>query len=160
MRPLVLGALFSLMAALPASSGDVPFAEPYPPQTEDTARLAMPSLGEIMSLIQLRHLKLWYAGKTGAWDLADYQVGQIQSDLNRAALLYVNIPVPYIKAINQPLADMRQGAKNRDAEKFTRAYTTLTAACNGCHAAGNVGFIRIQTPTSAPFTNEDYGSQP
>jgi hypothetical protein len=32
----------------------------------------VPGLGEIMTLQQMRHVKLWFAGEAGNWDLATY----------------------------------------------------------------------------------------
>src|SRR5258708_25941820 len=43
-------------------------------------------LGEIMTLQQLRHIKLWFAGRAGNWPLADYEMGELNEgfeNLNR-----------------------------------------------------------------------------
>src|SRR3977135_574269 len=37
-----------------------------------------PGLGEIMTLQQMRHLKLWYAGQAGNWPLADYELDELK----------------------------------------------------------------------------------
>lgn len=50
---------------------------------------------------------------------------------------------------------VRLGGRNN--KEFIRDYTELTAACNARHLAGHVGFIRIQTPTSSPFSDEVFG---
>ena len=47
-----------------------------------------PPLGDMMSAIQARHIKLWFAGKFGNWDLAAYEVGEIRANLENAANLY------------------------------------------------------------------------
>src|SRR5580658_3550722 len=54
---------------------------------QDTAKPAMsmpetnasmvPGLGEIMTLQQLRHIKLWFAGRAGNWPLADYEIDEL-----------------------------------------------------------------------------------
>jgi hypothetical protein len=49
-----------------------------------------------------------------------------------------------------------EAAKARDYSGYTKAFDELTAGCNGCHAAGQVGFIRIQTPTSSPFSDQNF----
>src|ERR1700755_1322366 len=36
-----------------------------------------PGLGEIMSLQQMRHIKLWFAGNAANWRLADYEIGEL-----------------------------------------------------------------------------------
>src|SRR5277367_6690847 len=45
-----------------------------------------PGLGEIMTLQQLRHIKLWFAGRAGNWPLADYEMGELNEgfeDVNK-----------------------------------------------------------------------------
>src|SRR5262245_21284515 len=37
-----------------------------------------PGLGEIMTLQQMRHTKLWLAAEAGNWDLAAYEVKELQ----------------------------------------------------------------------------------
>jgi hypothetical protein len=34
-------------------------------------------LGDFMGLTQLRHFKLWYAGRSKNWELADYEVENV-----------------------------------------------------------------------------------
>src|SRR5437868_10960463 len=37
-----------------------------------------PGLGEIMTLQQMRHLKLWFAAQSGNWSLADYELDELK----------------------------------------------------------------------------------
>ena len=62
-----------------------------------------------------------------------------------------------LEAAAAPLAGMRKAIAAKSADAFTQNYGALTAACNACHAAGHVRFVRIQTPTSSPFSDEDFG---
>jgi hypothetical protein len=41
--------------------------------------LYRPPLGDIMGKIQLRHIKLWFAGKARNWELATYEVNEIKA---------------------------------------------------------------------------------
>ena len=110
-----------------------------------------------MVLTQLRHIKLWYAGKLKDWELAGYELDRISENLVRAALLCANIPIENIKAVTTPIGDLRDAIATKNIEKIIRGYSRLTTACNSCHIAGNVGFIRLQTPTSSMFSDEPYG---
>ncbi|MDD4933474.1 MAG: hypothetical protein PHO89_08435, partial [Methylacidiphilaceae bacterium] len=47
-----------------------------------------PGLGEIMSAIQLRHAKLWFAGKAKNWALAAYELDEIQEGFDEAVRLH------------------------------------------------------------------------
>jgi hypothetical protein len=42
-----------------------------------------PGLGEIMTLQQMRHLKLWYAGQAGNWPLADYELDELKEGFDK-----------------------------------------------------------------------------
>ena len=44
----------------------------------------VPSLGDMMAGIQLRHAKIWYAAKHKNWDLADYELRQLEANLKQA----------------------------------------------------------------------------
>jgi hypothetical protein len=109
-----------------------------------------------MGVTQLRHIKLWYAGRAGNWQLTKYELARISESLIRAALLYTNIPVEYVNAANQSLGRLNEAAGAKSSERFERGYSELAMACNACHVAGNVGFIRMKTPVFSPFNDEEY----
>jgi len=52
-----------------------------PPSAGSTPAAAepgfIPGLGELMSLQQMRHVKLWLAGEVANWELADYEVDEL-----------------------------------------------------------------------------------
>jgi hypothetical protein len=49
-----------------------------------------PPLGDIMGKIQLRHIKLWFAGKLKNWELAAYEVDEIKEPRERGRPLSGN----------------------------------------------------------------------
>jgi len=93
MKIIAWAAALTLTATIAALADDVPFATPPLPRLgqPDTSNLV--SLGDIMIETQWRHIKLWYAGRSGDWDLVDYEVDRVIESLRRAANLYDNIPV-------------------------------------------------------------------
>jgi hypothetical protein len=157
MKNIGLIGAFLFAATIASFADDVPFAAPPPPSPgqPDTANLI--SLGDIMGETQWRHIKLWYAGKSGDWGLVGYEVDRIAESLRRAATLYTNIPIEFIKPAADPLAQMRAAVATKNAKQFLQSYSDLTAACNNCHTAAQIGFIRIQTPNSSPFSDEAFG---
>jgi hypothetical protein len=40
-------------------------------------------LSDLMIALQLQHIKLWFAGKFSNWDLANYELRQIQTTCGR-----------------------------------------------------------------------------
>ena len=156
MKHISMIALSIVTAMLPAFAQDtVPYAY-RPPSAGDAY---VPTLGDIMGATQLRHFKLSYAGKLGNWDLASYELGQIEDSLINAARLYQNIPIEKINTVEQPLMALSSAIKVKDAGRFAGAFADLTAACNSCHEAAHVGFIRIQVPTASPFSNQLFTRQ-
>jgi hypothetical protein len=47
-----------------------------------------PGLGEFMTATQLRHAKLWFAGRESNWDLAAYEIDEIREGLDEARRLH------------------------------------------------------------------------
>jgi hypothetical protein len=120
-----------------------------------------PGLGEFMTATQLRHAKLWFAGKENNWDLAAYEIDEITEGLEDAEKHFPThdgVPVAdMIKANIDPAIEQLKkavGAKSRT--KFVVAFDNLTNACNACHAGADKPFIRIQRPTSSPLSNQNF----
>jgi hypothetical protein len=156
MKMAGLSSAFILAAAMSAGASraqDVQVAQPRPGTSAEASLL---SLGDIMGIAQVRHVKLWQAGKAGNWKLAAYEAAKLRDSLFKAALLYENIPVPLIQNADGPLAAASIAAAKGDPKAFTEAFGRLTDACNACHMAGEIGFIRIRTPTSSPYTNQEF----
>ena len=47
-----------------------------------------PGLGEIMTLTQMRHAKLWFAGQGANWPLARYELDELNEGLEDAATFH------------------------------------------------------------------------
>lgn len=119
------------------------------------------TVGDIMGRTQLRHFKLWYAGHLENWQLANYEVDQIKRSFDQAASLDSPVEgVPFSQLIEQrslpPLADVKAAIAAQDEKAFAKAFDELTLACNNCHIAAKVGFIKMQVPTASPFSNQAF----
>jgi hypothetical protein len=139
-----------------ARADDVPFAQPNPAPLGASAPASPARLGDMMSVIQTRHAKLWFAGSVRNWPLAAYEMDQLKQSFIDAAMLYGNIPVDAITLATRPLDEINASIKARDSAKFSDGFRKLTTGCNSCHAAGGVGFIAIRTPTASPFSNQTF----
>jgi len=146
MKRIVVAALLALMPVLPAASDDVPFANPPPQKEGEPIVSPLPSLSDIMVLMQLRYTLLWSAGKTKNWNLVRYEVMQDRDTLSKAAMRYVNIPAEQINNTWNTLTDIQNAADAENFQMFKSSYSDLTAACNSCHKAAGLSFMRIQTP--------------
>jgi hypothetical protein len=120
-----------------------------------------PGLGEFMAATQVRHAKLWFAGKNENWPLAAWEVDEIREGLEDAAKFHAShdgIPVAeMIKTIIDPrLEKLDRAIAAKSGTQFIAAFDDLTDGCNSCHAAANKPFIRIQRPTVPPFSNQNF----
>jgi hypothetical protein len=123
-----------------------------------------PGLGEFMTATQLRHAKLWFAGKQNNWDLAAYEIDEIKEGLEDAARLHPTfdgVPVAeMIKTIIDPrIEELEKAVRAKSSAKFSVAFDELTSGCNSCHAGANKPFIRIQRPTAFPLTNQNFAPE-
>jgi hypothetical protein len=123
-----------------------------------------PGLGEFMTATQLRHAKLWFAGKQNNWDLAAYEIDEIKEGLEDAARLFPTfdgIPVAeMIKTIIDPrIEELEKAVRAKSSTKFTVAFDELTSGCNSCHAGASKPFIRIQRPIAPPLTNQNFAPE-
>jgi hypothetical protein len=121
----------------------------------------VPGLGEMMSLQQMRLVKLWFAGQAENWDLAAYEVDELGEgfdDIVKFHPTHKDSPVAPKEAIprmvTEPIKDLRAAVDKKDPRAFVQAYDALTASCNNCHQATNFGFNTVQTPATNPYPNQ------
>ena len=123
-----------------------------------------PGLGELMNFTQIRHAKLWFAGQEQNWQLAQYELDELQEgfdDVVRFHPSHKDSPLPLSllvpKIMTQPLSDLRSAIRAHDKQAFVAAYDELTAGCNSCHQASNFGFNVVKRPSGASwFTNQEF----
>jgi hypothetical protein len=152
MKRSMLCAVALVVAAIswPASGEDVP-AKPF-----------APSLGDLMTgFVQPRHAKLGLAGQARNWELAAYEVGELEETLEGVEEYY---PRWQGKAIGEmvaaftgaPIRALEAAVRDKDPAAFDTSYAELTTACNACHLANGHGFIVIQAPAASAYPNQDF----
>lgn len=124
----------------------------------DSAPPAKPAsaIPDIMLTAQLRHVKLWFAGRLLNWPLAAYELDLVKSKLQEAAALS---PAIQPDQTAEPVESLRKAIAAKDTLGFVKAYTELTNACNSCHRAAGRGYISIQVPITSPFSDELFVDQ-
>jgi hypothetical protein len=156
MKPIV--AAFS--AALVAACIVAPYAAraqqtPSPPQPADEPY--QPGLGEIMALQQMRHIKLWFAGRSANWPLADYEIGELKEGFEDVDKLIGGDTVE--KQVGAPIKALEKIIADKNRAAFPAAFDKLSAGCNACHHALDHSFIVIQRPAVLPYTNQVFTPQ-
>src|SRR3954452_18906843 len=80
-----------------------------------------PGLGEIMTLQQMRHLKLWFAGQAGNWPLADYALDKEGfEDIVKYFATKDGVPTgPMATAvIDKDVAELAKAIETNDRKQF------------------------------------------
>src|SRR5436190_18725073 len=141
-RPFVFIIIIMLiiigLAAIPACVQSS--SSPPPAGSTSSTEAYVPGLGEMMTLQQMRHSKLWLAGQSGNWDLVTYEVeelGEGFDDVVKYHPTHKDAPVgpkdAIPRMITEPIAQLKTVAEKKDSSAFPAAFDALTDACNNCH---------------------------
>jgi predicted secreted protein len=138
-------------ASLPVLAED---QKPAPGQ-----RAYTPRLNSLMVVTQLGHFKLWYAGAVHNWPLANYELKQIRASIDDAKTLYPNSDQSNMDTMMPAADELDKAIEAKDAAKFASGYGKLTAACNNCHEAIGLGFIKIRVPRLSPIETSPFSDE-
>lgn len=116
-----------------------------------------PQLSDLMVALQFQHIKLWFAGKLSNWDLANYELRQVQANLRKA----MPLPSESVRSsqTTEQLQALDRAIQLKDSPAFAKAYADLTNGCNTCHRASGFGSITIQVPANSPFSDQLFADQ-
>ncbi len=120
-----------------------------------------PGMGDLMSALQLRHAKLWYAGEASNWELAAFELHEIEETFERVTRWHPQengMPVePAIQAHMQSATlALERNVARQDKAAFETAFDRFTQGCNGCHQMMKHDFIVIRRPLSEPVSNQEW----
>jgi hypothetical protein len=133
---------------------------PQPPKASDTLTY-LPSVSDLMiATIQPRHIRIWLAAKLQNWEFANYELGNLKGAFRRLGVAHPmqsNVPLRemIISVTADPIADLEKAIKAKDLTSFAKAYESLTAGCNSCHAALNHQEVMIRVPEGFPALTVD-----
>jgi hypothetical protein len=122
---------------------------------------AAPGVGEVMSTVQLHFAKLPFAVRARNWDLASFEIDEVDENIERAAAMrpqeHGTRLADLADAFRQyQLGALRQAVVQQDAPAFSKAYHDALQMCNGCHRATGRPFIVLMEPGSPPVTNQQW----
>ncbi|MGA9363914.1 MAG: hypothetical protein WBW16_06040 [Bacteroidota bacterium] len=127
----------------------------------DSLEKQMPGLGEYMTTMQLHMAKLWFAAQAANWELANYELGELQETIEGAEALHAFKNKVDISSVLQSVRQAQtvllgQAISERSIHNFMTAYDQTLAACNGCHRPAGYGFVHIVKPLAPPVTNQQW----
>ncbi len=155
---------FLAVLSLAMAVGMCGCGEPAPaaPTDELAARVKaleglIPDQAHIMADVADHFTKLWFAGKSENWPLADFYLGETRSHLNWAVR---RIPVrkdnaghdvklaEILQAFeNGPLKPLKGAIDGTDRLAFESAYKQTLTGCYACHKASDKPYLRPRVPT-------------
>ncbi|MHC4955270.1 MAG: hypothetical protein ACYTGZ_15560 [Planctomycetota bacterium] len=120
-----------------------------------------PGFGERMNSFARRFAGLWYAGRSGNFELAKYELHEMEEVIEGIEPLQkvengVNINGVLAALENTQLKAMEEAVEAKDKVAFEKAYRETMKACNACHTSSAHEFIRIGIPVRKPVVNRDY----
>ena len=127
----------------------------------DLAKELAPGLGQYMTTIQLHAGKLWFAAKANNWELAAYELHELEETME--AVKKLNVEKSGVKISNvmdavlqTQIAQLEKSIKAKNQLDFARSYDETLSACNGCHIESGHKFIQIVRPAAPPVTNQKW----
>jgi hypothetical protein len=128
-----------------------------------SAKELAPGLGEYMTTIQLHAAKLWFAAKANNWELAAYELHELEETMETVKKL--NVEKNGVKISNvmdavlkTQIAQLEDTIKTKNQSQFQKSYDETLSACNGCHTESGHRFIQIVRPTAPPVANQKWES--
>ena len=123
---------------------------------DQSAESYTPGLGELMTATQMRHTKLWFAGQANNWQLADYELKELEEGFDDATKFHAKRTELLAEMIAAPMKQLEEAVVAKSQNDFKQAYDDLPQACNACHQATEFGFNVVITPTSNPYANQSF----
>ncbi len=154
MKPIVAAMIAAAVLAVQVARAQDKPAQPAPAAMPAEEPHMVPGLGEIMSLQQMRHIKLWFAGNAANWPLAAYEIGELGEGFDDVK----NLLGPDIvdQHVGGPIAALQKAIDGKDRKAFIAAFDNLSAGCNACHHALDHSFIAIQRPNMLPYSDQNF----
>ena len=113
-----------------------------------------PDLGTFMTDMQMHHAQLWFAGTNNNWELANWELQEIEEATDNIRKFNKNRPESKSISIIDPAIDsLKSAIKQHNRISFTKNYALLTNSCNSCHKANAHGFNVITIPSGKPESN-------
>jgi hypothetical protein len=109
-----------------------------------------PGLGTVMMEYANRFWSMYYAAKSGNWDLAAYQMKEA-IEIQEVGETTRPARAPMLKAFESSFLEPLNNTINaKNFSAFQTAYTNATGGCNSCHVANGFPYINYTLPSSPP----------
>ena len=116
-----------------------------------------PGIGDIMMGIQEHHAKLWFAGINRNWKLGEFELDEIEENVEKIEALYPHDSRSQkLSMIDEPLDSLRASIEAHKMKQFKNRFSVLTQTCNNCHRENGYEFNVIKIPDQPPVPNQRF----
>ena len=136
-----------------------------PKAADENAKPTMPfEVADVMTKLQRNMNKLWFAGSSQNWVLANFYVKELEEAEDVIAEQNV-VDESYnlsqlMKVMGKPsIKELASTINAQDQAKFKEKYINVVNNCNACHASTKHEFLVIKQPTAPAYDNQDYGKK-
>jgi hypothetical protein len=161
MKNTVLLFLFLILLSCNDQSGKIKVLEKKIDKLEkELSETYKPGFGELMTGVQAHHSKLWFAGEHKNWELAGFEVkelNEILDDINKYQKDREETKL--MEMVNPALDSVKVAIAKKDQDLFRKTYFELTKSCNDCHKLTNFQYNIVKVPDVSPFTNQDFNTK-
>jgi len=114
-----------------------------------------------MARMQTYMQKLHFAGQNENWKLAQFYTHELEETMEDIIAHNVVDEGQEISGLVKTMAfpNIEKLEKNIESENktsFVKGYQLLLRSCNNCHVASKHEFIKITTPKTEDFINQDF----
>jgi hypothetical protein len=118
-----------------------------------------------MITIQLHAAKLWFAAKASNWELAAYELHELEETMGAVTKLDVEkngVKISNVMdaVLKTQIAELDKSIEAKNQSAFQKSYDETLSACNGCHTESGHRFIKIVRPSAPPVTNQKWEISP
>jgi len=143
-----------IVVAWAAASLAVSAARADSVSADQASEADLPKIGDIMTMQQMRHIKLWFAGRADNWPLADYELGKLKDGFDDVNKQLGGDLVE--KTVGPGLEALEKAIDAKDRAAFSDAFDRLSAGCSSCHRTLDHAYIVIQRPASQPYSDQSF----
>lgn len=156
-RIITISLAFTLMSCMQSNQNEQVLQDQIKGYEAIIETMYKPGFGDFMGSIQNHHNKLWFAGTSENWELAEFEIHEIEEIFEDIQTTHPDREETQLLSMIEPgLNEVDEAIDNKDVAAFKNAYQNLTNVCNTCHRATKHEFVRIVIPTAPSYTNQDY----
>ena len=146
------GAVWAQATEYPASAeGVTDWRQQGTPQEQLAALVDItPGTSHWMPEIAYRYQSLYWAGKQGQWQFANYQIHSMEKMLTRVGQARVKRRASLEQFKERALPRLFQAVKSKNWSVFEQAVMATGAECMACHVREGYGFITVPAVPSRP----------